>query len=369
MKQNERILFLAQLPPPVHGMSVVNQLIFQSELISKEFTVKFIDLSLSKSISGIGQFSVSKIVRLLFFFPKVAFHLLVFRPKIVYFTLSPSGPALYRDTLLGLVVQAFRIPLVIHMHGKGLRLIPAGSLKETLVRLTFRNNFVISLSEGLKKDVAHLPFREIFTVANGIRRTSVATKGKFAHKRVHFIFLSNLVKSKGILDLIEAFSLVMNSSSEWRLSIVGNDGDVTTMELEHLVSKKGLSRNIEILGPRYGDEKTDQLNQADVLVFPTYYYNECFPLVILESMMHGLAVVSTFEGAIPEIITHGRTGLLVNSQNPKELSSALLMLITDVEMMKRMGRQGASDFQINYTSDIFETRLRDVFKNVISKIN
>ena len=61
-------------------------------------------------------------------------------------------------------------------------------------------------------------------------------------------------------------------------------------------------------GPKYGADKELLWNQADVFVLPTYYYNECFPLVLLEAMQHGVACISTEEGGIPDTIEDSKTG-------------------------------------------------------------
>ncbi len=254
------------------------------------------------------------------------------------------------------------------MHGKGLSLIPKASTKNRLVRAAFKNNFVISLSEGLKKDVSHLPVREIFVAGNGIKRALVEPKEDLSSREIRLLFLSNLVKSKGIIDLVEALSLLSISSSTWKLRIVGNNGDVTAEEVNRLIVNKGLQSNIEILGPHYGAEKANQLNWADVLIFPTYYENECFPLVILEAMMHGLAVVSTFEGAIPEIIDNGVNGLLVNSKSPIELCDVLKRLMNNLEETQRMGKQAIVDFENKFTSDAFESHLIFIFKDILGKV-
>lgn len=48
-------------------------------------------------------------------------------------------------------------------------------------------------------------------------------------------------------------------------------------------------------------------------MFPTYYHNECFPLVLLEAMQHGLPCISTNEGAISDIVDDGVTGYIVEA--------------------------------------------------------
>jgi glycosyltransferase involved in cell wall biosynthesis len=352
MKMKPKILFLVQLPPPVHGMSMINQYLFESKAMAEAFKTKFIDLALSKTISSIGRYSLSKFFTLILFFPKLVFWLCYFRPQLVYFTLSPTGPALYRDALISIIVKTLGYPIVIHMHGKGLRNITEPSLKHKLVRWAFKGSSVISLSEGLKDDVSRLPVFKKFALGNGIKKTAVSSKEAFAGRPVRFLFLSNLVKSKGILDLIEALSLLKPQTTNWEVRIVGSDGDVTREEITKIVEQRGMKMQVAVLGPKYGREKTVELNWADVVVFPTY--NDCFPLVILEAMMHGNAIVSSFEGAIPEMVDQGRTGFLLNARQPNLLSRKLFELANSPATITSMGVQAQSDFNSRFTFEVFE---------------
>jgi glycosyltransferase involved in cell wall biosynthesis len=362
MNKKPKILFLVQLPPPVHGMSMINQSLLQSQAIAEAFETKFIDLALSKTISAIGHYSLSKFANLILLFPKLVFWLCYFRPQLIYFTFSPSGPALYRDALICLIIKFFRIRLIIHMHGKGLKKIPDSSYKKKIVRWAFKGTSVISLSEGLQNDLIGLPIDKLFIAANGIQKTAVAQKPSLTDRPIRFLFLSNLVKTKGILELIDAAFLLKNVNVNWEMRIVGGDGDVSVAEIVEIINQKDLSNHVTVLGAKYGAEKTHQLNWADVLVFPTYYENECFPLVILEAMMHGIAIVSTFEGAIPEIVEHKQTGLLVAGRSPYLLCESLSYLIHNPLDVKKMGLQSQAKFNNKYTLDRFEQKLIAILK-------
>ncbi len=80
------------------------------------------------------------------------------------------------------------------------------------------------------------------------------------------------------------------------MSFVGAPFDVTIEMLEKMINKHNLTENAKVTGPMVGHNKYQQLQQADLFVFPTY--NEAFPLVILEAMQFRLPVISTFEWQI-----------------------------------------------------------------------
>ncbi len=122
------------------------------------------------------------------------------------------------------------------------------------------------------------------------------------------------------------------------------------------------------MGPKYGEEKSRLFLQADIFCFPTYYPPEAFPLVLLEAMQFGKPVVSTYEGAIPEIVDEGVTGFLVPPKDFHALSEKLEILIADSELRERMGKAGRMKFFEKYTVDIFERNLLKVFEEVADGI-
>jgi glycosyltransferase involved in cell wall biosynthesis len=126
------------------------------------------------------------------------------------------------------------------------------------------------------------------------------------------------------------------------------------------VRELDLEGAVTYLGPVYGEAKNELLAKTDVFVFPTFYAQEAFPLVLLEAMQFGCAVVSTFEGAIGDIVREGETGLLVRQQDSTALSGALEKLAKDRAAITRMGRASHDAFWANYTADHLEQRLLDV---------
>ena len=118
-------------------------------------------------------------------------------------------------------------------------------------------------------------------------------------------------------------------------------------------------------GRRYGGEKELFWKDADIFVFPTYYHNECFPLVILEAMEQGLPVISTNEGGIPDIIDNGNSGYTVEKNNPMDLASAIELLIKDLELCISMGKAGRKLFEENFTEEVFEKKMKECLNDAV----
>lgn len=81
-----------------------------------------------------------------------------------------------------------------------------------------------------------------------------------------------------------------------------------------------------------------KLSEMDVVVLPSI--NEGASVAILEAMALGKPVVATRSGGNPELVQHGRTGILVPPQNPDRLASAITNLLNDRQKTKHMGEAG-----------------------------
>ena len=85
-------------------------------------------------------------------------------------------------------------------------------------------------------------------------------------------------------------------------------------------------------------------------------------------MQFGLPVVSTYEAAIPEIVDNGFTGFLVDKNAVIQLAEKIEILIADPNLSKKMGDAGRKKYEQEYTLEIFEEKMIDVFQEVSYEI-
>lgn len=119
------------------------------------------------------------------------------------------------------------------------------------------------------------------------------------------------------------------------------------------------------LSKKYGEEKNEEYAKSDIFVLPTFYPNECLPLVLLEAMQQGLPCISTNEGGIASIIDDGKTGFLVEKQNPVQLADKIERLLKDRELCMNMGKAGMEKFEQEFSLNKFEERIGYIFSRCI----
>lgn len=98
-------------------------------------------------------------------------------------------------------------------------------------------------------------------------------------------------------------------------------------------------------------------------LFSTFYHNECFSLVLLEAMEHGLPCISTTEGGIPGIIDDGKTCFLVPKHDVAVLADKILLLLNDSGLRSNMGTVGREKFEKEFTLEVFEKRMVEILSN------
>ena len=368
--KKKTILFMAHIPPPVHGAALRNKSLLESNLLNSKFNIIALPLRFIDNMKDIHKFSFNKLwimIRYAFQLTKI---LLTKKIDLVYFTMSPGGGAFYRDILFITIIKLFKKKRILHFRVKGIQKTSRSSLGELLIRYAFKGSEIVCLSHHHMLDVKGLTFNTPFIVPNGIKVENdflyladeyVYTSGK----PPQILFLSNLSKKKGVPELIQALASIKNEGYHFSSSLVGSEWDLSFADISDMINKSKLDGIVKIEGPKYGKEKFSFIAGCDIFVFPTYF--ELFPGVILEAMQFGKAIVSTFEGSIPEIIDNNINGILVEQQNTTQLANAIKELLNDDIKRKKMGIEAKNKFFRDFTLSEFENKMLDVFETVINK--
>lgn len=167
------------------------------------------------------------------------------------------------------------------------------------------------------------------------------------------LFVGRLVPSKGAHHLIHALSIVQKEVKNVVLIIVGGNDygrNKKTEYVRHLFTlAQKISKRISFV-PYTSFKKINRWYRiADVLVTPSVG-QEAFGLVNLEAMSTGIPVIASNIGGIPEIIKHGKNGLLVPiSNHVQAIAKALVQVLNNEEWAKQLGKSGRTMVERNFT--------------------
>ena len=124
--------------------------------------------------------------------------------------------------------------------------------------------------------------------------------------------------------------------------------------------------NCEFLGQLDAEDLARFYYDARMVVFATRCY-EGFPTVLLEAMSHGLPVVCSRIGGLPEIVEDGKTGLLYEPGNAGELADSIQTLWQDTDLCRKLGEAGKRKMQEDYAADRLLDRLMGIYEKVIKE--
>lgn len=364
MSSQAKILFVLHVPPPVHGSSIVGEFIKKSSLINSVFISRYINLGTSKSIGEIGKNGIKKWLIYFKILFSVIKQLITFKPNMVYLAMTAKGIGFYKDMLVALFVKLFRLQLVIHFHNKGVRDNQHKALDNFLYKLVFKNTKVILLSNYLYPDIQkYVKEDNVYYCPNGIPAVQLK-ENNTKNKTVQLLFLSNLIVSKGVYILLNALSQLKNKGVNFVCNFVGGVGDISEDSFNKRLSDLQLDTRVNYLGKKFNEDKVVVFNQADIFVHPTF--NDCFPLVLLEASQFSLPMVSTLEGAIPEIIEDGVNGFLVPQKDAQALADKLEVLIKNPQQRTDMGHAGRAKYIKYFTLEHFENNFVHCLKQILS---
>lgn len=379
-----KVLYVMHLPPPVHGASMVGRYIKDSYLLQARFDSEYINMTAAADLNDIGHVGIRKIINYGKMLWRIRKFLRTDKPHVIYITPNSAGIAFYKDFITVSLIKYWigksslcNTKILVHYHNKGVKEFSKSKVNDWLYRRFFSGLYVLLLGETLYDDIkTYVPVSRVEFCGNGIPELSKEEdnkvlewlekkKGEKTKMPLHILFLSNMMEEKGVWTLVDACKILKDKGVLFVCSFVGGWKDITEKDFNQRVSDLGLQSELNAVGPKYGEDKNVYWQYADIFIFPTFYHNECFPLVLLEAMQHALPCISTNEGAIPDIIDDGETGFIVNKKNVEHLAAKILELAEDKDKRFNMGFNGYKKFKEQYTLQVFENRICDIFEKLI----
>jgi glycosyltransferase involved in cell wall biosynthesis len=189
-----------------------------------------------------------------------------------------------------------------------------------------------ALLEGIRSDQIIVIQNGIEPVSlEGINRSEVRKEVGLEDRDTFLVSVGRLVYQKAHQVLVSAMPVILKEFPEVKLGICG-DG-ILRSQLELQINELGLEQNVKLLGK--SDHIARFLSIADVFVLPSRW--EGLPIALLEAMSVGLPIVATAVEGVDEVVSNGEHGLLVGVEDVHGLAQAILQLLRDPEMRKKMG--------------------------------
>ena len=279
-----------------------------------------------------------------------------------------------------LLAKRFRLPFVLEInaplelelgmyHTKFYKWV--GKITEE--KIVPRADKVITVSASLKNyilDRFNIHSSRVEVVPNGVDLELFNPKVSGADVRHRYnlndnpvvSFVGSLKKWHGIDILLNAAEKILTINPLIKFMIIGSGSEEKGL-------KKQASENIIFTGSVNYQDVPKYLAASDIVVAPYpqidfFYFS---PVKLFEYMATGKPIIASNIGQIGDVLEHGKTGLLIEPGNYKELAENILTLLEDEELKKILGRNARIEVEKNYTWERNARKIMEIYKEVLEK--
>ncbi len=306
-KINSIICMIGAFPPPIHGMSTVNE---KLKINLNSPGVKIITINLSPhSPNRAFLYRLIRFFIVIYGILVFIFRFLMERFNTVYISISGGFGQLYDIIFIGLA-RIFKTRIYLHHHSYSY-LYKRNIINRILIYFAGKKTTHIALCKDMEQRLkTNYSIDNIIVNSNSVFITKPSIKSINIKETLNTLgFLSNISLEKGILDFIDLADNLVKNKLELKYLI---GGPFENASIEKIVTKHIKSlKQINYRGPVYGKLKDAFLNDIDVLVFPSTYNNEAEPLTVYEALSFGIPVITFNRGCLENIVT-SETGLLID---------------------------------------------------------
>lgn len=357
MKDNN-ICFVAQFPPPIHGLSKAVDTLYKSKLSVKYGFIN-IDIKNNKAI-------IQTILKIL-----------TVDTDVFYFTISQTRWGNLRDLLFVILFKLRHKKCIIHLHGGYFRNLidkDCNIIQRKINYLLFKHiDRVIVLSNSLTKIFDGLiNLDRISVVENCVDNDYLpkTIKDNDNHKTtLNILYLSNFIKEKGYRDVLEIAHILKRKGLEknFRFEFAGKFFDTSEEDFFFNYIKTNNLKSIKYHGVVLGKNKQELLSNSDIFILLTRYPKEGQPISIIEAMANGMAIVTTNHAGIPDMVKNYINGIVcdANQLNLEDIVDYLLHCYSNRDYLNAVGANNRKTVFKKYTENKYIEKMDKIFSEVL----
>lgn len=355
MKKN--ILFFCPIPPPIGGQALISNIV--NNLIEPKF---LIDTNSRSKYFG-------TLLILLKTFWIVLFH----KVDLVYFTCTRSKKGAVKDVVLLSLCKLRRIKVINHLHGNEIMDLFTDDTFSKIILWAYKQIdltiFVTERQKELMPSVLSNMKKVVIPNCYDSVLEHVDFSLKTKKEEIQILYISFLMKSKGIFVALEAFEKIAADYKNVTLHIAGeplSDYLMSATDVKILFDdkinqlKKNYPDRIVYHGVVKGDDKKQLFLESDILLFPTFFKTESFGLVNVEAMRTGNAVITTNHNFLADIVTE-KEGLLVMPNDVESVFAAIKYFLDNPNLLSQIQKHNIEHAKLEFSPEQFNIRIKQLF--------
>lgn len=354
-----KYFFVGPLIPPITGQSLAFSRFVESISINKKIVLN--TNYENKTILIKIFFSIKT---LLILFLRALFN----DYHLVYFTCSRSILGSIKDILLINLASFKKKKIINHLHGSDFYEFLHNSPKwyrKILFKSYDKVDISIVLVESMKLQFRDFKSMKIEVIENFYDEELDHEIVKKDKTKLSLLYLSNIMVSKGIFELIDAFEKLEKKNDNIILNIAGDylsDEHMSANKVKKKFEERLFKNNkIKYLGKIFGLDKIKLLQSSDIFVLPSY--KEAFPISIIEAMVSRNAIVVTDQKYISEVLT-SKNGVLVQKKSVESLVEGIQFLINNKQELIQIQNYNRQVAKKKFSKKKYLKKLEQIVLNV-----
>jgi glycosyltransferase involved in cell wall biosynthesis len=368
-----RVLVSGCLPPPMGGMATFYESLLASSL-PDQVDLAFVNTSSqTRTFEQGGRLSLSNILQSFADCWRFAQAVRAHRPAVTHVG-TAFGLSFVKHSICALIARVFGSQIILHPHCSYAALYKDRSpfWKWYFRRVISMVAGVIALSQEWLALTEIAPDCKVYALPNAVR---LQPYREVAQERLntprltralHVLYLGHIGKAKGSFDLVEAAKTALPKGQMFEFRMIGGElAPGEGMRLCEKIEADGLQEQVRVCSPVIGPDKLAAYRWADVFVYPSY--DEGMPMAVIEAMACGLPVIASRVGGLPDLVTEGVNGLLVQAGRPEQIAAAICQLSDEPLMRATMGQQSYQRALTDYDFEKRVTQLVGIYSTVLSR--
>jgi glycosyltransferase involved in cell wall biosynthesis len=291
------------------------------------------------------------------------YYLFAWRPHIVHLHVSQRG-SFYRKAIFSTLARMSGKQVVWHSHGSEFDHFydqASRPLRRIVLGVLNRADVVLVLSQHWRAYLAGIgATSRIEVLFNPVVLPPAGAVPVGSHPGV-VLALGRLGQRKGTYDILKAVPRVIRYCPEACFWLAG-DGEVA--EVRAVVQEDGLGEHVCVLGWLDSEAKAQSLRQASLLLLPSY--GEGQAVAVLEALAYGLPVVATPVGGIPDAISDGVNGYLIQPGDVEALAARIISLLKDPQLRQTLGENGRRTVATTFAVDHILQQLYAIYEDIVT---
>lgn len=345
---NKKVIVLGPGRNTRGGISMVIKE-YENTDLWKDFNCKWIETYIDKS-------NFQKIIYFLKGY--ISFILNIRTCNIVHIHISWSTTA-KRKMFFFVLAKALNKKIILHLHSGAEPII--NSKVKFVYQFMFKySDVTILLANKIKAELnKHFYIKNPIVLYNPCLCHKTDETSTLIMKEKFILFAGTIAEKKGYVDLIQAFSLIANKHTEWKVIFAGN-GEIENAK--RLAKLHHIEGQVIFKGWVNGEDKHQLFKKSSIFCLPSY--TEGLPMAVLDAWAYGLPVITTPVGGLPDVLVPGVNALVFEPGDVETLSTYLNELIESKDLRQKISEESFKLSQGPFSIVTISKQLNELYSSL-----